>query len=227
MKKLNIFTSTLLALLLPAIAQADTGPVIVEEVIIEEPVDVIIEDPIIVDEEDDFPIPGEDSNEDVRKHFGITDVVTERNDIELYNFREQGEFAISKSGFSSLSDAAAFCASLNTADQEAPFSVVTVGLSLGLTFMGLPFDNLHEASVVDVPVLESDGFRTGVVFWTLEDGQPTTDNVITAFTDGNGAGAGGMQNVEELNKRLAEQGEGPVNVPVICVDENLETALDL
>lgn len=195
-----------------------------EVVIVEEVPDVIVEPVIIEDDEPDFPVDG--SFEEMREYLGITDQPTERSDVELYGFRDLGEFAISKESFVNPGQALDFCASLKSSNGADPFQLITPGMGLGFAFMGLPFENIHNTSIVKVPVLKSEGLRTGVVFWTLnEDGSKNLEEVY-AFTDGNGAGAGGPQNLKALNQRLEAAGEGPVKMPAICVDKNLKDYFD-
>ena len=181
-----------------ALALLSVTAIAEDVVIIEETPDPIVEPVIIEEDGPEYPVDG--SFEEKRKFLGITDQPTDRDDVELYGFRDMGEFAISKQSFVNPGQALEFCASLESSNGADPFQLITPGMGLGFAFMGLPFENIHDTSIVKVPVLESDGLRTGVVFWTLnEDGSKNLEEVY-AFTDGNGAGAGGPQNLKALNQ---------------------------
>lgn len=204
-----------------------------ESEIKEEVFPVIIGDPvIIIDESQEGYEPEVYTEEELkvlREELGVQDISAPDQNYLAYNFRGEGFFVISKENFSDLDSARKFCdhgEGFEVLGGGADFDIVDPYIALGLTFMGLPFSSLLDTSVMNKPVIDFEGLRTGVIFWTTSELNQIGENIVYAFTDGNGAGAGAYQSVEELNKRLLENESKPVNMPVVCVDENLKKFLN-
>jgi len=183
---------------------------------------VIVTDPSF--EENEPPVYTEEELLLKRQDLGIFEGL-ENELLTMYEFRTEGKFVISKENFKDLKSAQNFC--LNEMNFEnlggMKYNLIDPGVALGLTFMGLPFSSLLDTAVMYKPVIDFEGLRTGVVFWTTNEFDQVSDNTVFGFTDGNGAGAGAFQDIAALNKRLIENNGSTLAMPVICIDDRLKS----
>ena len=203
----------------------------------QEPVVVIEENPdsypeagqiiIITDEsfeENEPPVYTEEELQSSREELGIYEAISDEK-FTMYEFRTDGTFVISTENFTNLKSAQSFCSNNTNFENlgDNNYNLIDPGEALGFAFMGMPFSTLLDTAVMYKPVIDFEGFRTGVIFWTTSKFNQVGDNTVFGFTDGNGAGAGALQDVEELNKRLLESDGAPVAMPVICIDDKLKS----
>ncbi len=204
-----------------------------EPVVVEEATVVEVEDPygqgVVVEIDDtqperDPPVIDEEEFKKQRESAGILNIENTDSSFTAYKFREEGVFLISKESFSDTQSAKGFCDSVSdfTEFESGPYEIITPHAGLLLAFMGLPFGSLQSTSIIYKPVIEYDGKRTGVTYWTSGfQGQIENDKVL-ALTDGNGAGAGDFVNLEKLNSNLIEAGLEALSMPAVCVGQKLK-----
>lgn len=201
--------------------------------------------PVVVDEEEvpefvDAGIifkPGQPPAYDTKKleasrvSFGIEEQ-NSNGSFVAYQFRGEGTFLLSNEYFLKASDAKAFCDSVSNSEKgtDQSYELIDSYFALLLTFAGLPFSSLLDTSYIYKPVLESEGLRTGVIFWVMGYSPETQSSELTpevlAYTDGNGAGAGGIQNLDSLNNRLKKEKLNSVSLPAVCIDKGLKAHLE-
>ena len=174
----------------------------------------------------------EEDAEGMRQMMGIT-VRARDADSDVFNFRDEGTFLISKKAFTSRLEAVKFCQS------KAGYHL-TEGMIPGvILMMGLPFVSLRDHMSVEVPILGRGSNRTGYVTWATFDlskipasYNPRPEEIqifevikrgeyYLSFTNGDGGSGGGFESTAQLNLSLKASGLPEIKIPAICVDERL------
>ena len=171
---------------------------------------------------------------DMRQMLGFPDVGSDA-DSDVFAYREEGKFLISKQAFASRKEAVKFC-------ESKPGYHLTEGMLPGVLIMSsLPFESLRKHMIVDAEVIGRSGTRSGVVTWVTfdlskipADYKPRFEEApvfemlkggeyYLSFTNGDGGSGGGFESTAGLNERLKAAGLPAIKMPAICVDEQLRS----
>jgi hypothetical protein len=174
----------------------------------------------------------DDVQEMAGKMSGFQKVET-KEACERFLFRDQGDFIISKAGFSNRADAVNFCKSM-------PGYELSDWLLPGImTMSGLPlsFNNIRKNNVIDFNVLDgsntlSGEARSGLIFWvkgkTAEEEAQFSKGTDVVYTMLNGCGPNceDFESLAEINTKLKLIGQAPVAPLAICTSKTLQENLD-
>jgi len=172
------------------------------------------------------PSSTEENYAGVRELSGI--ISKDKTDkFQRYAFRDQGAFLISNAGFTTRTDALAFCSG-----QEG-YRLSTWILPGVLTMQSLPFSDLRRNNNVEDNVIDGgdEGSASGVLFWVLgkddkEEAQfkPNLDLIYTML-NGCGPGCDAVVRLSGVNAKLKKLGKAPISPRAICTSSDLEASL--
>lgn len=167
---------------------------------------------------------------DVQKMTGFNLLETNGN-YQKFSFRDQGDFLVSKTGFSHRKDAIDFCKSNPGYDLS---NWVLPGV---MTMSSLPFDDLRRNNLIDSKVLDgsrtlSGDLRSGLIFWikgktAKEEVQISKgSDLVYEMLNGCGPGCDGVEALALINQKLKTVGEQPRAPLAICTSEVLQQNLN-
>lgn len=158
-------------------------------------------------------------------------VLLETNDkLQRFAFRDQGEFLVSKTGFSRRIDAVDFCRAVPGFDLS---DWVLPGV---MTITSLPFEDVRKNNIVDANVLDgsktmSGEGRGGLIFWIKGKTVPEEAQIskkpdlVYAMMNGCGPNCQGVEALSAVNAKLKTIGKPALFPVAICTSESLQKNL--